>query len=285
MEAFIGFADMAASIVLLLSLFIVVAQVTRQAKRLRPLTVALGLLALILISPAFPPYSIVASAGGYLIGIVRQFSKISFGILYRLAVYTALAAVLLDLLQKSGIARFGLPSFESLITPPLAASIITESVVGSLATALAVFACWGLGLLAAVFCGVRGSRRVGTAAFVVVVLGYLIEPHLHLTIEHPLFVHHPLFTISTGIGLVLGILGGRAEAFPDLPLAHTHRPLLATVAYFTIYHFVLDVSEHTYGWMFDISYGTTMALTIAITLPFGNMLGRLWQKPAASAVE
>lgn len=259
-----------------LSSFLVQTSRLPGAKRAIPL----GFATLVLVPVALgqPIYSAVPMVGGVglALSLAPRVSRVRRT--YVAAVVLAGSLILLDYLYDSGIPRFGLPTLGQLFNPELVYYSALAGLIGALvvaASTLLIFALawWFVGL----FSGssrLHSRRRLIT--FVLAsVLAYLVEPQLHENIHHPLGVHHPLFTLSTLLGGVVGYTALRQEV-NALAIFDVHKPLaFSVVTYFSLYHFALDVYERTAGWMFDMPYAETAAVTFVLTIPYGVLLKQL----------
>jgi len=283
-ELVFGIAGIALLLVFVFLLFFVLGRFVRRAPRLKALGIVLGVLALVLVFRAFLPYSLIASLAGYVLGLALNVSPRILRRAYVLVFVTSIGVIVLDLLYDSGIVRFGIPAISQLFDPDLCFYAVTESLMEAAITAVAATVCFGVASVVVRLFSKDRSKRIVAYTSVVTGVMYLLEPQLHLRIQHPLVVHHPYFAFSTAIGLALGIWAGLGEL--PIPVWGRGHPILAVVAYFSLYHFVITVEEHmSSGSLFDVPYGTTMALTIAVTLPFGVMLCDLWRNRASSVTD
>jgi len=277
MEQVFGFIDIIFLFVFVFLLFYVLGYLAKHAQNLKVFGIVLGVLTLLLVFHAFFPYSLIASLGGYIAGLALNGSPLIFRRAYILALITSVSVAVLDLLYDSGIVRFGFSSITQLFEPDLCFYAIPESFIEVLITTVATILWFGIASMVVRLFSKSRPKRMLASTLIVACVMYLLEPQLHLRIQHPLVVHHPYFTLSTVLGVAIGIWGASIGLLKPVRLIRPERPIVAVTAYFSIYHFILVVSERTSGWLFDIPYGTTMALTIAVTLPFGVLFHDLWR--------
>lgn len=280
MEDVLGFLNFVALLAFCCGLSSLPVQMSRLPDARKGLVLCVSALVLAPIALSEPIYYGIPMACGAVFGLCMPSRANRVRRLYLWVLALAASLVFLDFAFDSGIPRFGLPSLEHLFEPGLVYFSSIEALAGALLVGVAAIviltsAWWISGLLSGSrLFGMRARRRLIVFA-VTSFLCYFVEPQLHGSIQHPLGVHHPIFTFSTLAGGLVGYAALR-EGVCGLSVFDSSRPLAQPiVAYFAVYHFSLDVFERTAGWMFDMPYAETAAVTFVITLPYGALLREL----------
>ena len=280
MEAIVGILNLVALLVFYFGLSAFLVQASRLPGARRGLVLVLGALVLAPVILGELIYAGVPMACGVGLAFLAPCRLSRARRFYVLTVGLAIVLILLDFVYDSGIPRFGLPSLDQLFNPELVWHSTLEALIGATVVGVAALVIFGLvWLLVGVFTGKSGggprARRRLIAFAVASFLCYLVEPQLHGNIHHPLLVHHPFFTLSTFLGALVGYVALR-ESISVLAIFDPYKPLaFPIVVYFALYHFGLEVYERTAGWMFDMPYSETAAVTFTLTLPYGVLLRQL----------
>jgi len=192
-----------------------------------------------------------------------------------------------DLLLKSGITQWGIPSFSELVDWELAPSLLTITAFGTLLTVVAFLVLYlaGCGITALVTRHCSPVRRTFFCLLGSICASYLIETQLHFNVIHPYLMHHPFVTIATVAGLILGFIGAQNGVFSSVAPLHPCRPLASGVIYFAVYHAVMEIGEHTSSWVLSTPYDWLIMSVSAISIPFGVMLEGVWQGNRATTIE
>jgi len=173
-------------------------------------------------------------------------------------------------------AAFGI-ALSDLLYGARQSGFIIDCLAGSVVTAVVALFLYVIACFIMRACRSDGSRPIFWLFVVCAIITYAVEPHLHGTIQHRYWTHHPFVTFATIGGLVIGYLAGRSAVLPTYRPISPDGPALAIASYFFIYHLVIDAEEGTSGpGPYSSIYGWLMLLTLTVTLPFGVLLGILW---------